>query len=145
MPDYKHKVRVRACGLLVENHRLLLAELLSPITGKMIWTPPGGGVEFGEKLQDTVKREFVEESGLTIQVKELLHINELIQEDFHAIEFFYRVELLSGTLALGSDPEYSKEEQILKSLAFKTKEEIKAIRVTPDYLKTEFWKEIESD
>jgi len=145
LPDYENKIRVRACGLLIENQKILLAELLSPISKEMIWIPPGGGIKFGEKLRGTVKREFFEETSLTVQVKELLHLEELILDNFHVVEFYYRVEKISGELALGGDPEYTKEEQILKSLAFKSKEEIKELKVTPDYIKNEFWEEIESE
>ena len=143
MPDYKYKVRVRACGLLVENDRILLVELFSPVTEKIVWTPPGGGVEFGENLQDTVIREFFEETGLKVKVDTLIHVNELIQNNFHAIEFYFRVQKVSGKLTIGTDPEYPKEKQILKSVAFKTKEEILLLDVAPQFIKKEFWEIID--
>lgn len=140
--DYSYKVRVRACGILVQNDAILLAELLSPITKKNIWTVPGGGVEFGEKLQETVKREFQEETGLNVEVKELIHFTEIIQNRHHAIEFYFRVEKLSGEVKLGIDPELSSEEQILKSLEFKTKQELLTIDVFPSFLERELWKKL---
>jgi 8-oxo-dGTP diphosphatase len=140
--DYSNKVRVRACGILVQNDAILLAELLSPITKKTIWTPPGGGVEFGEKLQETVKREFLEETGLHVEVKELLHFGEIIQNRHHAIEFYFRVQKLSGEVKLGIDPELSSEEGILKSLEFKTKEELFSLNVSPSFLKDDLWKRL---
>jgi 8-oxo-dGTP diphosphatase len=138
--DYSNKIRVRACGILLQNDAILLTELLSPITETMIWTPPGGGVQFGENLQETVKREFLEETGLHVEVKELLHFNELIQNKYHALEFYFKVEELAGELSLGIDPELPEDEQILKSLEFKTKEDLFSLNVSPSFLKEDFWK-----
>lgn len=142
--DYRNKVRTRACGILLKDNAVLLTELLSPVTGTLIWTPPGGGVEFGERIQETVKREFLEETGLKVEVKELLHVNEVIQNQHHAIELHFKVEKLSGEVKLGSDPEYSDTNQILKSLEFKTKEELLSLNVSPSFLKHDLWTRLNS-
>ena len=77
MSDYQDKIRVRSCGILVKDESVLLVQLRSPISRELIWTPPGGGVRLNEKLEQTVQREFFEETSLTIAVKGLLHINEI--------------------------------------------------------------------
>jgi 8-oxo-dGTP diphosphatase len=139
LSGYKDKTRVRSCGILIKNEGILLAQLLSPISNELIWTPPGGGVKFGETLEEALKREFLEETGLTISVNKLVHINEIIQDRFHAIEFFFLVNYESGNLKLGSDPEHNENDQILKALSFKSKEDIAGSNVQPEYLKKEFW------
>ena len=139
MSDYQDKIRVRSCGILVKDESVLLVQLRSPISRELIWTPPGGGVRLNEKLEQTEQREFFEETSLTIAVKGLLHINEIIENRFHAIEFFYLVEYVSGVLKLGNDPELSSKDQILEKIEFKNKEELKDIDVFPDYLKEQFW------
>ena len=143
MLSKEKQVRVRSCGILVEDHKILLVELLSPITNSYIWIPPGGGVELGETLKETVKREFFEETGLTVSVQELMHVNELVQDAYHVIEFYHRVERLSGELSLGTDPEYSKEDQIIRELAFKSKAELAKLNIVPSYLLEDLWKEID--
>lgn len=45
------------------------------------WEFPGGKVEFGDKLETTIKREFMEEYGMTIEIVELLSIDDHIIED----------------------------------------------------------------
>src|ERR1051326_646610 len=40
------------------------------------WEFPGGGVEFGEKLEDAIVREMREEFGITIGDLELLCVND---------------------------------------------------------------------
>lgn len=49
------------------------------------WEFPGGSVEFGEKLIDAIKREFLEEYGMEIEPVELLDVSDHIldQEQQH--------------------------------------------------------------
>lgn len=45
------------------------------------WEFPGGRVEFGERLQDAICREFVEEYGMQIEIEQLLHVVDHILAD----------------------------------------------------------------
>lgn len=45
------------------------------------WEFPGGTVEFGERLEDAIRREFREEYGMEIAVVELLGISDHILPD----------------------------------------------------------------
>lgn len=84
------KVRVRVGGILIEDNKILL--LKHEGVGKMeyLWSPPGGGMEFGENAEENLKREFLEETGLNIRVDEMLFMNEFINYKIHAIELFLR-------------------------------------------------------
>ena len=42
------------------------------------WEFPGGKVDFGETLHGTLKREFMEEYGMTIEILELLSVDDHI-------------------------------------------------------------------
>lgn len=122
--QYQQKVRVRVCGLLLINDRLLL--LKHDGIGKKghLWSPPGGGMEFGESATDCLKREFKEETNLEVSVGPFLFTNEYQDLKLHAIELFFRVELIKGELKLGMDPELSAKNQILSAAKFFSNSEL---------------------
>ncbi len=115
---YGQKLRVRVCGILIKENQILLARHDGLGDAGQLWIPPGGGVEFGEPLNNALQREFLEETGLAVEVKNLLMVSEFLKPPLHAIEFFFRVELISGTLKTGSDPEMPSQTQLLQEVRF---------------------------
>ena len=124
---YTGKVRVRVCGLLERNNKLLLIKHDSIGTKGFLWIPPGGGVNFGESAAEALKREFMEETSLVIEVLEFLFVYEMINEKHHAVELFYRVKRLNGQLKLGTDPELDSTNQLIKELNFFSYDEVNRI------------------
>ncbi len=123
---YEGKVRVRACGILIHEDKILLLKHEGLGPAGHLWSPPGGGIEFDETAETTLKKEFMEETNLEIDVKEFLFVNEYQDVRHHAIELFFRVEKMGGELKLGFDPEM--EHQILSEIAFFTVHELKKLR-----------------
>ncbi len=113
---YGNKLRVRACGICTNETGILLVR--QHLSGKDFWSPPGGGIEFGESAESCLKREFVEETGLTVEVGSFLFACEFIQQPLHAVELFFNIKSFSGNLALGSDPELTYDQQLLIDLKF---------------------------
>jgi len=102
---YGKKVRVRVCGLCWRGDSLLVANHRSLTPGQEFWAPPGGGLEFGESVEETLRREFREETNLEITIGRFLFGCEFIQDPLHAIELFFDVTHTRGELKKGDDPE----------------------------------------
>jgi ADP-ribose pyrophosphatase YjhB (NUDIX family) len=90
------------------------------------WSPPGGGIAFGEPAHEALVREFREETGLFVKPGRLLFVNEHIQSPLHAIELFFEIEFFDGTLLAGTDPELTTDGQIIRGVRFMTWEELTA-------------------
>lgn len=133
--SYQERVRVRVNGLLVREDALLLVKIISPVTGKMVWIPPGGGLEYDESMEQCLAREFEEETGLKVETGMLRHINELLSPPYHAVEFYFEVQETGGTLRLGADPEHPDEEQILLDARFIPFDKFTDYEIAPEYVR----------
>ena len=70
---------IRVYGLLINDEQQIL--LSDEYRNGFAFTKfPGGGLEFGEGFSEALKREFVEEIGITIEVGELFYFNDFYQE-----------------------------------------------------------------
>jgi len=67
------------------------------------WTLPGGGVDHGEPPRTAVRRELLEETGLSIVVGDLLDVHDShftgrapsgVTEDFHGVHLLFEAKLL---------------------------------------------------
>jgi 8-oxo-dGTP diphosphatase len=85
-----NRVVVAASGIVVHDGALLLVQRGdAPARGK--WSVPGGRVEFGETLRETVAREVREETGLAVEVGEFAGWVERIGDEgthFVILDFF---------------------------------------------------------
>lgn len=118
---YGNKVRIRVMGLCWQEETLLMVR--HQMGGAHLWAPPGGGVEFSELLEDALKREFLEETGLVVSIGKFLFGCEFVQKPLHAIELFFEVSRLSGDLKTGNDPELP----IVQGVQFLSMEEIRRL------------------
>jgi ADP-ribose pyrophosphatase YjhB (NUDIX family) len=118
---YSGRVRVRVCGLLVQDGKLLLTSHRGLLPDDApFWSPPGGGWQFGETIQDCLRREFQEETGLVVVVGRFLHLHEYQSADLQALELFFEVTLAdsAATPQLGLDPEHTADAQLLTEVTF---------------------------
>ena len=75
--------------------------------GKGTWSPPGGHVEFGERVLETAIRETMEETGVTIKNLDVLGFTEDITPDKHYITVWVCADWASGDLK-SSDLEFTE-------------------------------------
>jgi len=121
---YGNKIRVRVCGIVINEDSILLVNHSGINKSGSWWAPPGGGVEFGESLEEALIREFEEETGLLIEVKKQLFISEYIKDSLHAVEVFFLVKVRSGELIKGNDPELTADKQHIVGVKYVTFDEL---------------------
>lgn len=138
---YGNRIRVRACGICIENGRVLMIGHRAILGENTFWSPPGGGVEVGEMAEDALKREFLEETGLVISVGKLLIMNEFVKLPLHGIELFFVVKRIGGELILGHDPEMNLGEQLIQKIEWLSLDEIKRLNLSE---KHQFWQKFGS-
>lgn len=124
---YGHRVRIRVCGMHWNGNKLLLINHQLKL-GKDFWAPVGGGIELGETAEQALVREFQEETTLQIRPGKFLFGCEFINPPLHAIELFFEVLEVKGTVSLGQDPESPRNQQILTNIRYMDFDELMAIK-----------------
>lgn len=101
-----------------------------------VYAPPGGKFEVGEAPLDCIKREFKEETGLTLLNPRLQGISYW-HDSYEGIIFIYTAEEYEGNLCLNSDEgklEWIKIDDLLKIKQFDQNE-----KFTPYLFKDELF------
>ena len=95
MPTPKHIVAVAG---LVSDPRGRVLMIRSP---RRDWEFPGGQVEEGESLTDALRREVLEETGITVSVGMLVGVYSNLKS--HIVMFDFLCEMIGGELATSSE------------------------------------------
>ena len=103
--DKFKEIRPIALGLAIKDNRLLVSEGFDKVKNETFYRCLGGGIEFLEKGEEALKREFLEEINVNITVKDFLGISENIftyqGKKAHELILFYSIEI--------SDENYQEE------------------------------------
>ena len=134
--EYKSP-KITVDGIILDEGKkriLLVKRGREPFKGK--WALPGGFVEYGERTEDAIVREVLEETGLRTGVLELFGVYSDPDRDprGHTITIVYILQIIDGRISGGDDAIEAKffDLNSLPELSFDHEKIIK------DFLKKEF-------
>ncbi|WP_462254514.1 NUDIX domain-containing protein [Ferruginibacter sp.] len=112
---------IRVYGILINKQKQVLVSD-EYIRGMYITKFPGGGLELGEGTRDCLKREFLEEMNLNIEVGEHIYTTDFFQmsafnKDQQIISIYYFVKALEEIKAPLREKEFDFDERELKMYA----------------------------
>ena len=101
---FPHWLQTLASRILRPRFRMAVAALVFDEQGRILlfkhtyrkfaWGIPAGGLEFKEQPKDAIVREFFEETGMTIEVVNLLLADS--SPHFHHVSLVYLCEIVAG-------------------------------------------------
>jgi 8-oxo-dGTP pyrophosphatase MutT (NUDIX family) len=89
--------KISARGIIIKNDKVLL--IYREKAGDKYYSIPGGKIEVGEKLEETVVREVLEET--SINVKPLKYLGVFVGNDTHFEQHLFQCEYINGEPKLG--------------------------------------------
>ena len=129
--EYPEQPLVGVGGVVIDNERALLIRRGGPpMEGQ--WSIPGGMLELGETMKQGVARELSEETGLEVDVLDIIEVLERIfpglpgadgapadatRPQYHFVIIDYLCETRGGTLCAGSDAKefaWAREDELAK-------------------------------
>ena len=107
--DKFKEIRPIALGLAIKNNKVLVSEGYDKVKDQTFYRCLGGGIEFLEKSDEALKREFKEEIGADVTVNDFLGLEENIftfnGKNGHELIFIYSVDI--------KDCDYKEEYNII--------------------------------
>lgn len=86
----------------MDDGKLLLVQRANE-PGKGLWAVPGGKVEFGETMRDAARREVAEETGLQVEIGDVVWVGESVGVDHHIVLIDFAGRVIGGELSAADD------------------------------------------
>ena len=99
------EIRPIVLGVAIKDNKLLVGEGFDKVKNQTFYRPLGGGIEFLEKSDEALKREFLEEINISIDIGKFLGLSENIftyqGKNAHEMVLYYTIKI--------SDEDYKEE------------------------------------
>jgi ADP-ribose pyrophosphatase YjhB (NUDIX family) len=86
--------RIAVRGIIFKDGKLLCQKLTAyRRDDRDFWCTPGGGLDIGEQLEDGLRREMIEETGIDPKIGRLLFMQQFSEDGKkEQMEFFFLIE-----------------------------------------------------
>lgn len=83
------KIRIRIAVVIPKDDEILLVRHVKG--NRQYWLIPGGGIDFGETIEDCARRELKEETNKDIKLLKLLFVSESVSKEYdrHLVNLFF--------------------------------------------------------
>jgi len=104
MFDQKGSIRLSIKAIIIKENKILLTK--NRYRGEVFYLLPGGGQNHGERIDEALKRECLEEIGCPVEMNQLVFIRDYIgknhkfanhEGDVHQVELMFSCKLLDGS------------------------------------------------
>ncbi|SCZ08561.1 NUDIX hydrolase [Alkaliphilus peptidifermentans] len=130
--DEKSICNFRSVGVLIKNNRMLVQ------CDNNEYALPGGHVAIGETSEETLIREYKEETGADIFCNRLIWVEETFwkwgSRDAHGIAFYYLISLKNDA-DIPDDSFVSQKDNCNIMLKWVSIEEMKQLTIYPSFIK----------
>lgn len=130
--------RIAAGGLIFSKKGVLLARYPNG-SGDSFLVAPGGGLEQDENIEQAIIREVIEETGLVVQPKAVVMIEDLIGSQFKMIKVWMTCTIVGGSI---SNTQGAVDEGITEVGWFK-REQLQTETVFPSILLEKDWDDMQ--
>jgi 8-oxo-dGTP diphosphatase len=122
-------MNVRPAILIIENDKILTLEY--QYGSQAVYNLPGGNVEFGETMSQTLQREMIEELGMKISVGELAMVGEihLTQKEKYTLHCLFECKIIEGI------PKINSKNTSAKAIKWLNINELSDIHLYPNFKK----------
>ena len=125
------RFNIRVYGVFInEDKKVLVSDEF--IRGRYYTKFPGGGLEFGEGTRDCLKREFIEEMNLQVEVLDHLYTTDFFQESafrpgHQILSIYYMVKALEPISVRLSNMAFDFDEEQL--IRYEANQEVETFRM----------------
>ncbi len=103
MTTISSRFPVVATGVAVVEEGQILLVRRGRQPNKGMWAVPGGKVDFGETLAEAATREVKEETGILVELDEIVWVGEFIDFDTHLVLVDFLGAPTGGEIEAGDD------------------------------------------
>jgi len=128
-------IRLATRAIILKDDRLLLVNAYKG--SSRLWCAPGGGAERHQSLPENVKREVMEETGLSVTPGEICLVNEFHDPEgtFHQVDIYFRCRINAGVV----DDDWVDPEGVVSKRRWVTRDELAELNIKPDSLSDVAW------